>query len=217
MNLPLPAELRELFSAPDLLRQALRHSSCGATENNERLEYLGDAVLGLLVAEELCRRHPGAEEGTLSQLRSVLVCGETLAEIAREQSLEKHLCLHSGTVLTDTMLAGALEAIFGALYLDRTIEACRTLLYDWFGERMDSLQPGDGQHPKSVLKEYLEKQQLEGPVYTPLHESSGSGDVFVMECTVPASEERTVGEGQSRRAAERAAAEKMLAHLSPKN
>jgi len=215
MNRPLPSELSGFFSAPDLLQQALRHSSCGSGEDNERLEYLGDAVLGLLVAEALWHRYPGSREGTLSQLRSALVCRETLAAVARELSLQEHLHLGTGLVASDAMLAGALEAIFGALYLDRGIKACRQLLEQCFGGRLDSLQPGDGRHPKSLLKEYLEKQQIDGPTYTLLN--STSSDVFVVACTVPCLEERTVGKGRSRRIAERAAAEKMLAHLETKN
>ena len=210
--MPPASELHKFFSQPQLLRQALRHRSC-AGQSNERLEYLGDAVLGLLVAQELYRRYPALEEGALSQLRSTLVCGETLTQVAREQAVDKSLRLGAGLAPSDAMLACALEAIFGALYLDRGMAGCTELLHDFFGTRLSNLQPGDGRHPKTMLKEYLEGRQLEAPVYTLQHSPPGGSGIFVVECKVAPLAKHTLGEGSSRRMAERAAAQEMLEQL----
>ena len=140
-----PARLGHRFRDAALLRAALTHSSAGEV-NNERLEFLGDAVLTLLVAETLYARFPGANEGQLSRLRASLVKRETLARLARGLMLGPQLILgegekRSGGAERDSNLANALEAVIGAIYLDGGIDACRTEVLPWFAGTLDGPRP----------------------------------------------------------------------------
>lgn len=131
------------FSDPNLLLQALTHRSA-ASKNNERLEFLGDAILSFVIAEELFNRFPQAKEGKMSRLRASLVKGETLAEIARELKLGEVLILGQGELKSggfrrESILADALEAIFGALFLDSGIETVKPLILRLYDERLDAI------------------------------------------------------------------------------
>ncbi|MGI8739364.1 MAG: ribonuclease III [Gammaproteobacteria bacterium] len=200
-------------------RAAVTHRSAGGG-NNERLEYLGDAVLGMLIAEHLYRLHPNASEGDLSRLRAKLVRGETLAGIAKELHLSDLLVLGPGEVKAgghrrDTILADALEAIIGAIYLEKGFEAARVFVLGLFQTRIANLPPPEQlKDAKTRLQEYLQARNLALPEYR-LQLASGEPHAqnFVMRCLLPHCGIETTGEGGSKREAEQRAAARALAML----
>jgi ribonuclease III len=205
------------FNDPSLLDSALTHRSAGGT-NNERLEFLGDAILGLVIADALYRRYPEASEGELSRLRASLVRKQTLAELARDLELGEYLHLgpgelKSGGYRRDSILADALEAIFGAVYLDSGFEASVTMIRALYAERFAQL-PAEAvavKDAKTRLQEHLQGRRLELPEYAVV---SVSGDahaqVFEVECRVAGLARSVLGKGSSRRRAEQQAAQHML-------
>ncbi|HXH04388.1 MAG TPA: ribonuclease III [Candidatus Competibacteraceae bacterium] len=209
--------LRHEFSDPRLLAEALTHRSASG-RNNERLEFLGDGVLNFVIAEQLYSRHPRASEGELSRLRASLVKQETLAAIARELELGEHLRLGQGELKSggfrrDSILADALEAIFGAIYLDAGFSAAQTVIVRLF-EPLLREQPRAEQlkDPKTRLQEWLQAQQRPLPLYQVL-EVSGEAhrQCFTVECRVD--NVRTVASAPSRRRAEQEAAKLALERL----
>ncbi|WP_374603674.1 ribonuclease III [Arenimonas sp.] len=210
------------FRSPELLQQALRHRSAGSP-HNERLEFLGDALLNLVVAEALYARWPKADEGTLTRARASLVRESSLAELARRLQLGDRLELGPGEMKSgghrrDSILADAVEAIIGAIHLDAGFEACRTAVLAWFETSLDELPTGKAEKdPKTRLQEWLQGRQLPRPNYRLI---ATTGDdharVFHVACetTEPPREEEA--EASSLRAAEQLAAERVLATLEPK-
>jgi len=200
------------FSDPALLEQALTHRSFGAL-NNERLEFLGDAVLGMVVSEMLYRHFPGASEGDLSRLRSVLVKGEALAKMARAIDLGDQLRLGSGELKSggfrrDSILAGAYEAVIGAILLDAGFDTCKACLVAWFDPLLQNLSLGDEhKDPKSRLQEYLQGRGAGLPEYKLLTVSGeGHAQHFEVQCYLEGVSADYRGEASSRRKAEQAAA-----------
>jgi ribonuclease III len=208
------------FRREDLLDQALTHRSAGGP-NNERLEFLGDALIGFVVAEALVGRLPEADEGTLSRMRAALVKRESLAELARELTLGDYLCLGAGELRTgghnrDSILADALEAVLGAVYLDAGFETARTVAMALFREplRQVSTAPA-GKDPKTRLQELLQARRRPIPEYQVVSVGgSQHAQSFRVSCLLPDRGTLTQGEGSSRRRAEQAAAEAMLARLA---
>lgn len=211
--------IRHAFKDPGLLAQALRHRSAGQP-HNERLEFLGDAILGLLIAEILFASFPKASEGDLTQTRSFLVRESTLADIAREQDLGSRLALGPGELKSgghrrDSILADAVEAVIAAVYLDAGIEQARQLVLAWFGARLQLASvDGNAKDPKTRLQEFLQSKQHALPVYQ-LLEASGSehARVFEVACLLEALAIRTRGTGGSVKAAEADAAHRALLEL----
>jgi ribonuclease-3 len=213
--------LQYTFADPALLERALTHRSRSA-DNYERLEFLGDSLLSLVISAELYHRFPDLTEGELTRLRASLVKKETLAAIARELELGDCLVLGGGEMKSggfdrDSILADALEAVFGAAYEDRGIEAAQQLvrrLYGPYLERLDARAiPKD---PKTRLQEHLQKQSLPVPIYNVLHVSGDPhNQVFIVECRIPDLALTTRGEGATRRAAEQQAASQALERLQP--
>ena len=208
------------FAEPQLLRQALTHRSAGS-RNNERLEFLGDAILGCVIAEELYERYRQAREGELSRLRATLVRRESLAEIAHALEVGSYLHLGSGERKSgghsrDSILADALEALFGAIYLDSGFRATRTSILALFADKLESLSGAAAlKDPKTRLQEYLQAQRKPLPEYT-VTEVSGEAHAqsFRVACTVQDVDVTpSQGEGTSRRQAEQDAAARMLALL----
>ena len=204
------------FTDEGLLERALTHRS--ATGNsNERLEFLGDSVLQLVISELVYRDKPDASEGRLSRLRSSLVKDSTLSKVATDIGLGEHLVLGSGEKKTGghrraSILADALEAIFGAVYLDAGFEAARVIIERAYGDRLDALpEKGELRDPKSRLQEYLQARQLALPTYA-MENVSGKAhsQTFEVSCGVEALELRTTGVGSTRREAEQRAASEML-------
>lgn len=216
----LEALLGYRFSDAALLDLALTHRSRSGSRNNERLEFLGDAFLGFVVAAELFRRHPQAAESELTLIRASLVRRRTLAELGRSLALGERLHLgqgelRSGGFRRDSILADAVEALIGAVLLDGGDEPARALVLRLLGERLDLAQPGVvAKDPKTRLQEYLQGQGDALPEYEITEVRGQDHDQeFVVECRVPSREAKRSGRGVSRRAAEQHAAETMLAHL----
>jgi len=207
------------FNDVRLLEQSLTHRSAPG-DNNERLEFLGDAVLDFVISEVVFRTHPLAPEGDLSRLRSSLVKDTTLAEIAADLGLGEHLILGSGERKTgghrrDSILADALEAIFGAVYLDAGFDAARKLIERTFGERLQNFPAvEDLRDPKTRLQEWLQARQMGLPVYELLQVTGQAHrQTFEISCSVEGIATSTTGRGTTRRNAEQQSAEFMLTEL----
>ena len=208
------------FRDPGLLAQALTHRSAGAP-HNERLEFLGDSLVNLIIAEALYQRWPQVDEGALTRARAELVRESGLAPIARELDLGARLTLGPGEMKSgghrrDSILADALEALVAAIYLDAGFEACRAVVLPWFEPAMAALPPPHkvGKDAKTRLQEWLQGRQKPLPVYALLSESGEEhAKTFQVSCTLAEPHVVTEGEGGSRRAAEQTAAEAALAAL----
>ena len=201
------------FKDPGLLRTALTHRSHGSP-HNERLEFLGDSVLNCIVADELFRRFPQLTEGELSRARAVIVRQQTLAERASELGLGALLLLgegelRSGGAERPSMLADALEALIGAVYVDGGFAAARKLVQRIFRPVLETSDASKvlGKDPKTLLQEYLQGRHIALPRYS-IVATAGEAHKqrFTVECTIPQLAIRTLGEGSSRRAAEQDAA-----------
>ena len=213
----LDSALGHAFARPELLRQALTHPSAGE-RNNRRLEYLGDAVLELVASDYLYKRHAEAMEGGLTQLRQRLVQRATLAAVAGEVNLGKHLRYKGADLAPDgpaheAMLADALEAVFAAVWLDGGIKPAAAVFEKLFGRRLESVAdlPRDA---KSVLQEYLQGRGFKPPKYR----LAGSGDdpqapSFRSVCKVPELSLSAEGEGRTIQASEVEAAAAVLAAI----
>ncbi len=209
-------KLEYQFGNPELLTCALTHRSAGS-RNNERLEFLGDAILGYAIAAELYHRFPKASEGILSRLRSSLVKGETLAELARDLQLGDHLLLGSGELKSggfrrDSILAGALESVMGAIYLDGGYEVCCQWIIKLYKSRLESISPDVNlKDPKTRLQEYLQSRKMKLPQYSIISIDGQAHDhLFRVECSVDGFDLNMQGAGFSRRKAEQNAAQKIL-------
>ncbi len=209
-----------VFNNPALERQALRHRSAG-TPHNERLEFLGDAIVNLIVADALYVAWPTASEGDLTRARSELVRESALAQIARDLNLGDQLELGSGELKSggfrrDSILSDALEALVGAIYLDAGFETCRRVVLPWFAQSVTE-QPAARvrKDAKTQLQEWLQARQKPRPSYVlvdgrgPDHERT-----FRVQCQVNDPDLTVLGEGGSVKAAEQAAAELLLEQLS---
>ncbi len=207
------------FLRPDLCYAALTHRSAGAS-HNERLEFLGDSVLNCAVARLLFDAYPQADEGDLSRLRATLVSGKALAEMAGDISLGDHLRLGSGELKTGgfrraSILADALEAVLGAIFLDAGFDAATTAVAAIMAARLSDLPAAESlKDPKTRLQEALQAQGLPLPTYT-LTKVDGEAHAqnFAVTCEVPAWKVSAPGEGVSRRGAEQLAAMRLLALL----
>ena len=208
------------FTDDKLLQLALTHRSA-ASENNERLEFLGDAVLDFVISDVVFRSHANADEGDLSRLRSSLVKDTSLAQCARDLGLGEHLILGGGERKTgghrrESILADALEAIFGAVFLDAGYEAARAVIERAFGDRLEEFPDVDElRDPKTRLQEWLQARGLGLPDYT-LVKVSGKAhrQLFEVSCTAKDGAVITEGSGTTRRNAEQEAAAKMLIEMT---
>jgi ribonuclease-3 len=204
------------FADPGLLARALTHRSAGP-DNNERLEYLGDAVLSFVIAEMLFHRFPGASEGELSRYRASLVSGEALAALAADIGLGDQLRLGDGELKSGgqrraTILADGLEAVFGAVYLDRGLEAARAVADRLFRQPLADLpEASELKDPKTRLQEWLQGRGFVLPSYTVLEVSGEPHDQrFRVRCDVPDLAIAAEADGSSRRRAEQEAAQRVL-------
>jgi len=204
---------------PALFRAALTHRSAPGP-NNERLEFLGDAVLNLVVAHHLYAAFPDATEGDLSRLRARVVSGEPLAEVAASLELGGALQLGSGELKTggfrrQSILADALEAVFGALYLDGGLTAAEGVIARLFESRIAALPaPEELKDAKTRLQEYLQSRGVALPRYKVARiEGEAHAQTFHVACEVPALRLAAEGRGSSRRRAEQQAAERILSSI----
>lgn len=207
------------FSRPELLRQALTHRS-HSSPHNERLEFLGDSVLNCSVATLLYQRFPSLKEGELSRLRASLVRQESLAEIAAALGIGDALRLGEGELKSGgfrrpSILADALEAIFGAIYLDAGFEAAQKTIAALYQQRIEQIDPHDeGKDPKTALQEWLQARRLPVPHYVLLTtRGDAHAQEFEVSCSVPSIDLDVRGSGTSRRGAEQQAAAAALKKL----
>ena len=216
----LESALGYTFKNKDYLHRALTHRSLGQV-NNERLEYLGDALLGFVIANTLFHTHPEAPEGVLTRLRATLVKGETLAKIARQIDLGEYIRLgiseqKSGGWRRKSILANTLEAIFGAIYLDSDFQTCARSIETLFSEYIEGCTPDTlVKDPKTRLQEYLQANQKQLPVYEIIEESGAAHDkTFLIRCTIQDMDIIVEADGRSKRTAEQSAAKIILEDLN---
>jgi ribonuclease-3 len=204
------------FQQKKLIELALTHSSFGL-ENNERLEFLGDGLLGALVAHLLFEQHPKADEGLLSRARAVLVREDSLARIAQSIGIAPLLRLSSGEHQLKgrekpSILADAFEAVIAAIFLESGFESLKTIITRHFGELTRTIELGEpAKDAKSILQEWLQKQGFNPPIYQ-LEQKTGQDHAgqFLVSCSVPALKQQTQAWGSNKRIAEQAAAALML-------
>lgn len=215
----LEESLGHQFRRGELLEQALTHRSYG-TPNNERLEFLGDGVLGCVVAEALCARFPLLSEGELSRMRASLVRKETLAVAAAGLGLAQFLRMGQGESASGgghrpSILADTLEALYGAIFLDGGYASARAAILATLGAALESTDehttPKD---PKTQLQEVLQARRHGLPRYQVVATHGAAHEqVFEVECSIDGLDLQARGSGASRRAAEQQAAQALLARL----
>lgn len=211
------------FDRPELFVMALTHRSIGA-KNNERLEYLGDSILGFVIAEKLYEMFPAASEGELSRLRARLVNQGSLAGLAREHKLGDYLILGSGELKSggyrrDSILSDALEAIMGALLKDQGVLKCREWILEIFTEKLNDLDLDKSEKdPKTKLQELMQSRKIELPLYELIQMTGAAhAQTFSVKCTTKVDQvESCVATGESRKKAEQGAAEQMLKLIKKK-
>lgn len=222
MSVQLSSLIKKLghnFNDSSLVELALSHRSVGK-KNNERLEFLGDSILGVVVSERLYMKFPQSSEGDLSRMRAQLVKGKTLAEIAREFELGDHLILgpgemKSGGFRRDSILADTVEALIGAMYLDAGIEVCRQNILAWYASRIEALSPqANIKDAKTLLQEWMQARKKALPIYQLLETKGAEHEqTFIVGCELKGFEKRFQGEAKNRRAAEQAAAQAAFDYL----
>jgi ribonuclease-3 len=208
----LADRLGYVFRRPELLAQALTHRSHGAN-HNERLEFVGDAVLDCAVAAALFERFPGIPEGELSRVRASLVNRDTLARLGRGLGLSAVIRLGEGELRSGgherpSIIADALEAIFGAVFVDAGFDAARAVIERVYAPELIDLDPAAlGKDPKTRLQEWLQARRIPVPEYSVTGVvGEAHAQTFTIECRIPSIAVVAVGSGTSRRAAEQAAA-----------
>ncbi len=207
------------FTQPGILRQALRHRSAGAP-NNERMEFLGDALVNLIIAEALHARWTKADEGALTRARASLVRESSLAAVARQLDLGEHIVLGPGEMKSgghrrDSILADTLEAIVAAIHMDAGFEACRAVVLGWFERMLAELPVGKVEKDaKTRLQEWLQARQLARPEYS-LVETRGDEHerIFLVRCLTEQPLCEAQAHAPSLRAAEQAAAALVLEQI----
>ena len=208
------------FKDKSLLNLALTHRSMGS-KNNERLEFLGDSILGMVISSELFSRFPEEKEGVLTRLRSSIVKGDTLSEIAVELNLGDFIKLGSGELKSGgyrraSTLADVVEAIIGAIYLDSKVDygisKIEKIILSIFKSRLDNCEPsGILKDPKTRLQEYLQAKNLPLPEYSVVSVSGKEHlQTFKVSCSIKGFSNHVIAKGASRRKAEQSAAEKAL-------
>lgn len=208
------------FKQITFLEQALTHRSASDT-HYERLEFLGDSILSVVIAEALYHQFPKSPEGELSRMRATLVCGPMLAKIAQEFELGRFLQLgpgekKSGGHRRESILSDAVEAIIGAIFLDSDIHTAMRIVMEWFAPRLSAIEPGENQKdPKTRLQEFLQGRQLSLPIYeVEKTEGQAHNQQFTVSCSVEILPEAIFATGSSRRKAEQAAASKVITLLA---
>ena len=204
------------FDDPQLLREALTHRSLGAG-NNERLEFLGDSVLSLVIAMRLYELRPEAREGDLSRMRARLVRGTTLSQVASSIGLGEEIRLGEGELKSGgfrraSILADTFEALLGAIFIDGGYESCRTVIRELFDPLIAALPPPEElKDPKTRLQEWLQARGRPLPEYTMERETGADhAKQFFVSCRLPDNGTQAEMTGRSRRKAEQAAAGRVL-------
>ena len=214
----LEKKIGYVFSDEALLLVALTHKSY-SRDNNERLEFIGDAVLGYVIATDLFELHPKVQEDALSLMRVALVRGNILAEVAEEIGLSEYLRLGTGELKSGgrqrpSILADGLEAIIGAVHEDGGIESCRALIRKLLASRLSKLDVNELKDPKTRLQEILQAKSEALPVYEVESVEGEDHDLlFEVKCSLPSLNLSEVAIGSSRRLSEKSAAQKVITQL----
>jgi len=202
-----------VFRQPQLLQRALTHRSY-APEHNERMEFLGDSILGCVIAKHLYCNYPQLSEGELSRLRSSLVREETLVILAQQIGLGSYLRLGEGELKSGgfrrpSILADAMEALFGAVLLDSGFNEAEQAVLRLYVPYLETIDVQTlGKDAKTLLQEYLQGKRLPLPMYTIIAmQGEAHEQLFQVECAIPALKISTRGTGTSRRNAEQQAAQ----------
>ncbi len=205
------------FRQSQLLEQALTHRSFSRSRNNERLEFLGDSILNLIISNAIFSQFDGAGEGELSRIRAALVNESCLAQVAREVDLGELIKLGSGELKSggfrrDSILSDALEAVIGAIYLDSDYAQAERAVLQLYRQRLQQIEPGAiDKDPKTRLQELLQARGLRLPVYRVVETRGKShNQVFTVSCVVGDLELQSEGKGASRKKAEQQAAHALL-------
>lgn len=207
------------FKNESFVEQALSHRSTGKP-SNERLEFLGDSILNFVMAAELFCRYPDLAEGTLSRLRSNLVNGELLAELAREMQLGTWIHMgvgeaRSGGSERPSILANTMEAIIGAMYLDADLEVCREHILHWYGKRLNELATISYKDSKTQLQEFVQSRHSPLPVYKVVRvDGAAHSQLFHIECRVGGIDYVAMGSGSTKRKAEQNAAKLFMNYFT---
>ena len=215
----LEASLGYTFREPRLLREALTHRSFG-TPHNERLEFIGDGVLNCAIALALYNKFPELPEGQLSRMRANLVSQPALHSLAQRLDISHHLRIGEGEEKSGgrdrpSMLADALEAIFGAILLDSGFDSADATINKLYLNRISQVNPREGgKDAKTRLQEFMQSKHFPLPAYTVDRvDGEAHAQVFTVRCSVPQVDQEAVGKGSSRRAAEQQAANAVLNKL----
>ncbi|MEQ1594246.1 MAG: ribonuclease III [Casimicrobium sp.] len=215
----LEAAIGYTFVEPRLLREALTHRSFG-TPHNERLEFIGDGVLNCTIALSLYNRFPDLPEGQLSRMRANLVSQPALHSLAQRLDISQHLRIGEGEEKSGgrerpSMLADALEAIFGAILLDSGFDAAGATINRLYSNRISQVNPNEGgKDAKTRLQELMQSKHFPLPSYAVERvDGEAHAQVFTVRCSVPQMEQEAMGKGSSRRAAEQQAANAVLNKL----
>ena len=218
----LSRQLDYTFNDESLLIEALTHRSA-ASVNNERLEFLGDGILNFVIASWLFQCYPNMQEGDLSRLRASLVNKDSLASIARDLDIGDYIELGSGELKSggrrrESILADAVEAVFGAVYIDSGFDTCRELVLRLYADKLENIPDVQTlKDPKTRLQELLQSHRYPLPAYTVLEVSGKAhNQVFKVECSIENLDCVTTAQGKSRRKAEQAAAQLAIEELSRK-
>lgn len=208
------------FKNENLLKQALTHRSYNDV-NNERLEFLGDALLSIIIAENLFHKYPKLSEGSLTRARSSLVKGDTLADLADGFKINNYIFLgdgelKSGGLQRRSILADCLEAIIAAIYLDSDYEICKSVVSKWYLPYFKEEKPLEfKKDPKSILQEWLQARQKELPEYSVVSETGHAHDkTFIVDCRIVEFNIATQGKAKNRRKAEQDAAAKAMQEIN---
>jgi ribonuclease-3 len=216
----LSASIGYRFRQGELLEQALTHRSYSRSLNNERLEFLGDSILSLIISNYIYRRFDEASEGKLSRIRASLVKRETLAGVARSIDLGEHIRLGGGELKSGgfrraSILSDAFEALIAAIYLDSDYAQAEETVLRLFHDRLQAVDVSAAlKDPKTQLQEYLQAQQRDLPVYEVSQTTGKSHEqVFTVRCDLVDLDLHSQGKGSSRKQAEQQAARKILDKL----
>jgi len=209
------------FKQSDLLEMALTHRSYSRNTNNERLEFLGDSILNLIISIHIFQRFPELNEGQLSRIRASLVNQDCLARVATDINLGNRILLGGGELKSGgyrraSILSDAMEAVIAAIYMDSDFSQVQQVVLALYQPYLDRLSPDINlKDPKTRLQEYLQARKQELPQYAVEQIKGKSHDQeFTISCHLVESDLRTRGKGPSRKTAEQSAAQKMLENLT---
>ncbi|HLB56657.1 MAG TPA: ribonuclease III [Coxiellaceae bacterium] len=215
----LQATLGHTFRDEKLLTLALTHRSKQKLKNNERLEFLGDSILSLIISTEIFHRHSKMHEGELSRLRAALVKGETIAKIAQELGMSECLQLGAGELKSgghqrESILSGAFEAVIGAIYCDSDFPTVQKCVLHWYSNLIETIDAKtDVKDAKTILQEYLQAKKMELPVYKFSVTGDAHQQTFTVICSVDGFAFKTKGVSTNRKKAEQIAAKLFLGKL----